>query len=367
MNIPFLDFKHMHSQIRPEIIQAFADVYDSYWYINGTEVSRFEKHYANFNDTEYAVGVSNGLDALTLSLKVLGIGPGDEVVVPIHTYIATVLSISHVGATPVFVEPSLRTYNIDIHQLEKVVTSRTKAIIPVHLYGQACEMEAIVTFAQKYGLYVVEDNAQAHGSHYNGRKTGSWGIVNAASFYPGKNLGALGDAGVITTNDSHLAKEVIKLRNYGSDKKYVNDIIGYNMRLDEMQAAFLTVKLNYIDDWNEERKEIASWYTSGLASLNDITIPYIVNKSDHVFHLYVILVDKRDQLQNYLKDQGIHTLVHYPIPPHLQSAYNHLGLKKGTFPRAEMLADKCLSLPLYPGLTKDLVDQVIEVIYDFYE
>lgn len=360
--IPFLNFDPMHKLIRSEIMQSFADVYDANWFIMGKRLETFEKEYATFNNTKYAIGVSNGLDALHLALKALNITKGDEIIVPSNTYIATALAASYVGATPVFVEPDPHTYNIDPANIEAAITSRTKAIMPVHLYGQACEMDAIMAIAKKHNLYVIEDNAQAHGATFNGKITGSFGNVNGTSFYPGKNLGALGDAGAVTTDDESLAKKIFMLRNYGSEKKYHNEAVGFNMRLDEVQAAFLSVKLKHLNEWTKQRKEIAQNYNDALKNVGDLTLPAVHNNATHVYHLYVIKTKNRDGLQKHLSDNGIGTLIHYPIPPHMQKAYEGLGLKKGQFPIAEELAEKCLSLPIWPGITKDQVNTVAETI-----
>jgi len=353
----FLNFQPMHTQIREEMQHAFQRVYDSHWYIQGQELTLFEVEYARLNQTQYAVGVSNGLDALVLALKSLNIGLGDEVIVPSNTYIATALAVSHVGATPVFVEPRIETYNINPELILQAITKNTKAIMPVHLYGQACEMDAIMDIAKAHNLFVVEDNAQAHLSLYNGKLTGSFGDVNATSFYPGKNLGALGDAGAVTTNFEDLANRIKTLRNYGSAVKYYNDEIGYNNRLDELQAAFLRVKLNYLDEWTNQRKEVASWYNSNLVNKNWI-LPQIHENAEHVYHLYVIRTNDRDNLQRELNSKGIQTMIHYPVPPHLQKAYKHLGYKEGDFPIAEEIARTCLSLPVWPGMLKSNLDKI---------
>jgi dTDP-4-amino-4,6-dideoxygalactose transaminase len=360
--IPFLDFKYMHNQVREEMQSTFQRVYDSHWYIMGSELSSFEKEYAELNKTKYAVGVSNGLDALILSLKALEIGPGDEVIVPSNTYIASALAVSHVGATPVFVEPKLESYNIDPKLIEQAITNKTKAILPVHLYGQACEMDRILDIAKKNNLFIVEDNAQAHLSTFNGKMTGSFGDVNATSFYPGKNLGALGDAGAITTDSAELAIKIQSLRNYGSQKKYFNEVIGYNNRLDELQAAFLSVKLKKLEQWTNDRQEIAKFYNEELHGVGELILPEISEGATHSYHLYVIRTEKRDQLKSFLDEHGIGTMIHYPIPPHLQNAYEHLGYSKGDFPIAEKIADTCLSLPIWPGMRKSDVEYISEVI-----
>ena len=352
----------MHSQFREEMQQTFLRVYDSYWYIQGQELTQFEKEYAQLNQTQFAVGVSNGLDALVLALRSLNIGPGDEVIVPSNTYIATALAVSHVGATPVFVEPRMETYNINPELIPQVITKKTKAIMPVHLYGQACEMNAIMEIAKAHNLFVVEDNAQAHLSSYNGKLTGSFGDVNGTSFYPGKNLGALGDAGAITTNNKDLANRIKTLRNYGSAVKYYNEEIGYNNRLDELQAAFLRVKLNYLQEWTNQRKEIAQWYNEELQLKNDLVLPYVHERADHVYHLYVVRTSKREELQQELTNKGVQTMIHYPVPPHLQKAYKHLGYKEGDFPIAEEIARTCLSLPVWPSMKHGDIAHVAESI-----
>jgi dTDP-4-amino-4,6-dideoxygalactose transaminase len=358
MKIPFISFDPVNKEIKQEMMNAFEAFFDKAWYILGDRLKNFEQEYAAFNRVSHCVGVSNGLDALHIALRSLGIGAGDEVIVPSNTYIATALAVSYVGARPVFVEPDIRTYNIEPEKIEAAITDRTRAIMPVHLYGQACEMEAIMTIAEKHGLFVVEDNAQAQGATYNGRLTGSWGHINGTSFYPGKNLGALGDAGAITTNNEPLAEKAIILRNYGSQKKYFNDVIGYNMRLDECQAAFLSVKLKYLANWTAQRQQIATWYNDALHGINGLVLPYIAEGAGHVYHLYVVRTAKRDALQQYLTENGIGTLIHYPIPPHLQQAYGNLGHRAGDFPIAEEIANTCLSLPMWPGMTQKHVAAV---------
>jgi dTDP-4-amino-4,6-dideoxygalactose transaminase len=360
--IPFLNFEPMHKLIRSEIMQSFQDVYDANWFVMGKKLEAFEKEYAAFNNTNYSIGVSNGLDALHLALKALNVTKGDEVIVPSNTYIATALAASYVGATPVFVEPDPNTYNINPANIEAAITSKTKVIMPVHLYGQACDMDAIMAIAKKHNLFVVEDNAQAHGATFNGKITGSFGNANGTSFYPGKNLGALGDAGAVTTNDETIAKKIAMLRNYGSEKKYHNEEIGFNMRLDEVQAGFLSVKLKHLNEWTKQRKEIAKQYNEALKNVGDLVLPAVHANATHVYHLYVIKTKNRDGLQKHLSENGIGTLIHYPIPPHLQKAYQSLGFKKGSFPIAEELADNCLSLPIWPGMTLDQVNTVAENI-----
>lgn len=366
MNIPYLSFEYQNKTIKKEIIDSFESFFTSHWYILGNRVKDFEKEYAAYNQVGYCVGVSNGLDALHLSLKALNIGKGDEVIIPSNTYIATLLAASYVGATPVLVEPNINTYNIDPARVEAAITSRTKAIMPVHLYGQACEMDAIMNIAQKHGLYVIEDNAQSQGALYNGNKTGSFGHVNGTSFYPGKNLGALGDAGAVTTDDAELSRKVNMLRNYGSEKKYYNEEIGFNMRLDECQAGFLSVKLKYLDEWTKERQNIAAWYDEALRKIGDLALPTVANGATHVYHIYIVRTTQRDALQKYLGENGIGTLIHYPVPPHLQKAYQHLGFRKGDFPLAEEIADTCLSLPLWPGMKEEEIHFIAEKIKSYF-
>lgn len=362
--IPFLNFQPMHERIRSEMQQAFNEVYDSYWYIMGEKLHTFEASYAKYNQTKYSVGVSNGLDALILALEALGVGKDDEVIVPSNTYIATVIAVTAVGASPVFVEPRIETYNINPELIEEKITKKTKAIMPVHLYGQACEMDHIMKLAEAYNLVVVEDNAQAHCSSYNGKLTGSFGHANGVSFYPGKNLGALGDAGAVTTDDKEVAEKIKALRNYGSQKKYHNEYIGLNRRLDELQAAFLSVKLQYLEEWTQERKQIAAQYNESLKT-SGLVLPHCAEHADHVYHLYVVRTSKRDALQTHLNNNGIGTLIHYPIPPHLQKAYKHLGYKAGDFPIAEELAKTMISLPLWVGMERSSFDQVESILNTF--
>jgi dTDP-4-amino-4,6-dideoxygalactose transaminase len=367
MQIPYLSFESMHGPIREEMTRAFQEVYDSHWYVLGKEVEAFEHQYAAFTGARHCIGVSNGLDALHLGLRALGVGPGDEVIVPSNTYIATVLAVSYIGAIPRFAEPDPATYNLDPLRIEAAITGRTRAIMPVHLYGQACEMQSIMDIARRHGLVVVEDNAQAHGAAYNGKPTGSWGHANGVSFYPGKNLGALGDAGAVTTDDPAVAAQVSMLRNYGSRRKYYNEAIGYNMRLDELQARLLRVKLAYLDTWTKERQAIAGWYDQRLQGVGDLVLPGTAPGATHVYHVYMVRTEQRDALQEYLGDQGIGSLIHYPVPPHLQQAYAGLGYKAGDFPLAETIARTCLSLPLWPGMAEAQVDVVADAIAGFFK
>ena len=365
MKIPLLSFEETNRKIKKEILREFEQFFDNAWYILGDSVKKFEQEYAVFNNVKHCIGVSNGLDALHIALKILGIGPGDEVIVPSNTYIATVLAVSYAGATPVFVEPDINTYNIDPSKIENAISSKTRAIMPVHLYGQACEMTPIMYVAEKHHLFVVEDNAQAHGAAYNGKLTGSWGNVNGTSFYPGKNLGALGDAGAVTTDNPEWARQASVLRNYGSEKKYYNEVIGFNMRLDECQAAVLSVKLKYLKEWTQQRQEIAGWYNEALKNIEDLILPKVADNATHAYHIYLVRTKHRDALQKHLADNDVGTMIHYPIPSYLQKAYKHLGLKKGDFPIAEEIADTCLSLPMWPGMHKQDVGFVCNSIKRF--
>jgi dTDP-4-amino-4,6-dideoxygalactose transaminase len=367
MKIPFLNFGATHQPMKMEMMNAFEKVYDSNWFVLGEQVKSFESNYAAFNQVQHCVAVSNGLDALHIALKTLNIGPGDEVIVPSNTFIATVLAVSYVGATPIFVEPNMHTYNIDPSKIEAAITSKTKAIMPVHLYGQACEMTEIMRIADKYNLKVIEDNAQAQGATYQDKVTGSFGHINGTSFYPGKNLGALGDAGGITTNDLQLAENAKVLSNYGTRVKYVNDEIGFNMRMDECQAAFLNVKLNYLSTWIKQRQEIANWYNHYLSNIEGLILPFVAENATHTYHLYVVRTEMRDKLMNYLSEHEIGTLIHYPIPPHLQKAYANLGFSKGDFPIAEEIADTCLSLPIWPGIKEEEVEFIAQKIKQFFQ
>jgi len=367
MKIPFLNLAPMHDEIRAEMQKAFEKVYDGCWYIMGEELKRFEKEYASFSGSNYAIGVSNGLDALYLSLKALGIGESDEVIVPSNTYIASLLAVTYSGALPVPVEPDPGTYLINPSKIEPAITSRTKAIMPVHLYGQCCEMDIVMKIADLHHLSVVEDNAQAHGAAFNGKLTGSWGDVNGTSFYPGKNLGALGDGGAVTTDNFDLAEKIRILRNYGSREKYYNEVAGHNMRLDELQAAFLSVKLLKLSQWTKVRQSIAKSYYDLLESVGDLVLPSVHRNASHVYHLFVIRSAFRDELQKHLSVHGIGTLIHYPVPPHLQKAYTSLGYQKGDFPIAEELSETSLSLPLWPGMQSSEIEHVANAIRQFFQ
>jgi dTDP-4-amino-4,6-dideoxygalactose transaminase len=349
MIVPFLDLGANYREIQAELESAVLASLRSGWYIGGHDVEAFEQEFAAFTETAQCVGVANGLDALHLSLVAMGIGPGDEVIVPSNTFIATWLAVSQSGAIPVPVEPVESTYNLDPGKVEAAITPRTKAILPVHLYGQPADLDPILALARKHGLRVLEDAAQAHGARYKGKRIGGHGDVVAWSFYPTKNLGALGDAGAITTNDPELADRVRVLRNYGSRVKYVNEVKGYNSRLDPVQAAALRVKLRHLDEWNARRKAIAAHYTAELAGTG-LVLPMVPEWADPVWHLYVVQYAERDGLQTALQKAGIGTQIHYPIPPHLQMAYRDEGYARGRFPIAESMASRLLSLPMGPQL-----------------
>lgn len=348
--IPFLDLKAAYLELKDELDAAYRRVMESGWYILGGEVEAFEEEFAAYCGVKHCISVGNGLDALHLILRAMNIGPGDEVIVPSNTFIATWLAVSYAGAIPVPVEPDKRTYNINPVLIEAAITNKTKAIIPVHLYGQPADMDQIIDIATKYGLKIVEDAAQAHGSRYKGRRAGSLGGAAGFSFYPGKNLGAFGDGGAVTTNDDLLAAHVRDLRNYGSHIKYHHKIQGFNSRLDELQAAFLRVKLNKLDEWNGRRRLLAKEYNHGLRNASGIVLPFVPDWAEPVWHLYVIQVKNRDILQGYLEANGIGSMIHYPVSPHLQRAYISLGFRK-KFPIAEELQDDVLSLPMYPQLS----------------
>ena len=349
MQIPFLDVGAAYKELKPEIDAAIARVLDSGWYILGPEVEAFEEEWAQYCEAKHAIGVANGLDALHLALLAMGVGPGDEVIVPSNTYIATWLAVSQCGAKPVPVEPIEATYNIDPARIEVAITPRTKVILPVHLYGQPADIDPILTIARKHGLRVLEDAAQAHGARYKGRRIGAHGDAVAWSFYPGKNLGALGDGGAVTTNDAELADRIRVLRNYGSRVKYVNEVQGYNSRLDPIQAAVLRVKLRHLDEWNDRRRKIAGHYLDGLAG-SGLVLPHVPEWADPVWHLFVVRHAKRDALLKRLSEAGVGSLIHYPIPPHRQAAYAGEGFMADAYPIATTMANEVISLPIGPQM-----------------
>ncbi len=365
IKVPFLDLYRVNQKYRNKIEFAFKGVLDSGWYILGKKVEEFENNFAKFCNTKYCIGVGNALEAMYLVLKSWDIGDGDEVIVPSNTYIATWLAVSYSGAKIIPIEPNLFSYNIDYEKIAKKITSKTKVIVPVHLYGQPADMKPIMEIAKRYDLKVLEDASQAHGALYNGKRAGSLGHAAAFSFYPGKNLGCLGDGGCITTNDLKLAEKVRKLRNYGSTKKYHNKIKGYNSRLDELQAAFLIKKLIFLDHDNQHREKIANYYNQKLCKLKNIILPQSINRVKHVWHLYVVRLKNRDGLQKKLMSKGIQTLIHYPIPPHLQPAYFDMGFKKGNFPISEKIHNEVLSLPISPvmslGQAKFVVNSILKI------
>ena len=366
MKVPFISFDYQNQIIRGDLINKITGVFDSGYYVLGSNIVAFEKKYSKVNGVKYSIGVGSGLDALTIALKALNINIGDEVIVASNAYIASWLSISSVGAKIIPVEPNSDTFNIDPNLIEEKINSKTKAIMPVHLYGQPCEMDKIMELSRIYNLFVVEDNAQSHLAKYNSSYTGSFGDINATSFYPTKNLGAIGEAGCITTNNKELRDYVKAYRNYGSIKKYINIIKGSNSRIDEIQAAILNVKIKYLREWNEQRKMLALKYDYLLKDISEISTPVVKTKAEHVYHLYVIKTNERDKLKEFLNKNGVGTSIHYPTPPHLQKAYKELGYKKGDFPIAEKLANTSLSLPLYPGLEEGQIEFICEKISKFF-
>lgn len=364
MKIPFVSFLPMEKELNQELRAAFDRVYTRSWYIDGVEDEAFEKSFAEYCGAKYCVGVGNGLDALMLILKALGIGEGDEVIVPSNTFIATALAVTYVGANPVFVEPRIETFNIDPERIESAITDKTKAIIPVHLYGQACDMDPIMAIAKKHSLKVVEDCAQAHGATYKGQKIGTFGDAAGFSFYPGKNLGALGDAGAVVTNNKELADMVRALGNYGSDYKYHHIYKGHNSRLDELQAAFLSAKLPLLEQMNVERRKIAKRYLDEISNPK-IILPFVPDYSVPVWHIFGIKCAERNLLEKKLNDSGVGTNKHYPIPLHLQDCFRSFGLRKGDYPIAEEISSTELSIPLYYGMTDEEICYVIEMINQF--
>lgn len=361
--LPFLDLRAAHDELRAEIDAAISAVIERGWYIRGAECLEFERDFATYTGSQHCVGVGNGLDALHLSLRALGVGPGDEVIVPSNTYIATWLAVSMCDATPVPVEPVEATYNIDPDLIAERITERTKAIVPVHLYGQPAAMGAVLEVARAHGLRVLDDAAQAQGARYDGRHVGSLADVTAWSFYPGKNLGALGDAGAITTDNADLAERVRTLANYGSVEKYVHEERGLNSRLDEIQAAALRVKLRYLDDWNDRRRAVAAAYTKAFEDL-PLILPRYPDWAEPVWHQYVIRHSRRDELQKRLAAFGVPTLIHYPTPPHLQGAYSDLGIARGSLPISERIHAEVLSLPIGPHQPGDATRRIVEAVVE---
>lgn len=361
--IPFLDLKKSTLEINELLNEAYFRVMQSGWFVMGQELEAFEEEFARFCNVKYCVGVANGLEALCLLLKAYNIGCGDEVLVPSNTFIATWLAVSQVGATPVAIEPIEKTYNLNPDLIEEVITKNTKAIIPVHLYGQPVDMDKVNAIAKRHNLIVIEDAAQAQGAYYKNKRVGGLADSAATSFYPGKNLGAFGDGGAILTNDEKIKDSILLLRNYGSKEKYEHKVLGHNCRLDEIQAAFLRVKLQFLDDWNKKRDDIAQQY-SQLLQKYAINLPYVPNWAAPVWHLYVIRSTKRDKLKKDLEQKGIATMIHYPIPPHKQNCY--VNLNDQSLPICEKLATEILSLPMSPFITKDEIQYISEVFNELH-
>jgi len=365
IRVPFIDLKLQYSALQVELQQSWAEICQSVAFTLGPQVRQFEEAFAAFCEAKHAVGVANGTDALTLALAALGIGPGDEVITVVNSFIATAEAIAHAGARPVFVDIDPKTYNIDIERIEKRITSQTRAIIPVHLYGQPADMDPILQIAERHGLYVIEDAAQSHGARYKGRRVGSLGHAACFSFYPSKNLGACGDAGAVVTSDDRIALAVRKLRDHGGIEKYQHDLLGYTSRLDTLQAAILLIKLKYLDKWNQLRQESARLYNEQLASLPGIVTPFVLKDVTHVYHLYVIRVDQgsRGELRQYAGERGVECGIHYPKPIHLARPFSCLG--RGEFPMAEKSAERILSLPMYPELAANQIKYVTEQIKNY--
>ena len=369
MKIPFVDLTAQHEEIKEALDREIQRIFTSASFILGEEVERFEREFADFCQAKFAIGVANGTDALTLALKALGVGPGDEVITVPNTFIATVEAIEHVGAVPRFVDIDPNTYNIDPNGIEAAITDRTKVILPVHLYGQPADMDPILELAAKYDLLVVEDAAQAHGARYKGRKVGSFGDVACFSFYPSKNLGACGDAGAVVTDNEEIATKLRKLRNHGGIEKYQHDIVGYNSRLDALQAAVLRLKLGFVEQWNEMRRRNAALYNQLLTEIPQVITPSVLNGAEHVYHLYVIrlMEGDRDRLREYLQTHGIASGVHYPKPVHLTTAFAHLGYSERSFPIAEECAKMIISLPMYPHLHQTKIEYIVQTIHEFFK
>ncbi|HBI63333.1 MAG TPA: aminotransferase [Lachnospiraceae bacterium] len=365
MKVPFVSFLPLERELDKDLRNAFERVYKRSWYIEGVEDEAFENAFAEYCGLDYCIGTGNGLDALMLILKALEVHEGDEVIVPSNTFIATALAVTYVGARPVLAEPDIQTFTIDPNKIEERITKKTKVIMPVHLYGQSCDMDPIMDIAHRHNLYVVEDCAQAHGATYRGRKIGTFGDAAGFSFYPGKNLGALGDAGASVTRNKTLADRIRALKNYGSDYKYHHIYKGNNSRLDEMQAAFLATKLPHLDKMNEIRNKVAQRYLSEIKN-PEIILPIVMKNNSHVWHIFAIRCKRRDELEMYLNSSGISVNKHYPIPIHLQSCYQDLGYREGDLPIAEEISATELSLPIYYGMKDDEVDYVIEKVNEFH-
>lgn len=367
MRVPYFSFEHIHNTIKNSLRDAFDEVIDSDTFILGVQLQTFEKRFSEYCSVDYTIGTGSGYDALFIGLKSLGLQPGDEVIVPAHTFVASWHAITNAGLNIVPVDVLSDSFNLNPEHLDCAVGGKTRVVMPVHMYGQMCAMDEITDFCKTHELFCVEDFAQSHGALYKGRKAGSVGDIGATSFYPVKNIGALGDGGAITTNSTGLYNGCRRLRNYGSDEKYYYTDIGVNSRLGELQAALLNRKILFLDQWNEQRRKIASVYIEGLKCIEELCLPEQHKENYHVYHLFVIMVRERDKLKKYLQNKGIETLIHYPRPPHLQEAYRYLNYKEGDFPVAERIAREALSLPCYPGLPEDHQCYIIECLLDFYK
>lgn len=360
--IKFLDLKKINNRYREEIDSRIKDILDKGWYLQGEENENFTKNFANFCGTKFALGVANGLDALNLIIKAYGFGNGDEIIVPANTYIATILAISENGCIPILVEPDIKTYNINPDSIEEKITTKTKAIMVVHLYGQAVQMEKIWKIAKKYNLKIIEDSAQAHGAIYQENRTGNLGDASGFSFYPGKNLGCIGDGGAVTTNDEELFNKIKAIANYGSDRKYHHIYKGVNSRLDEIQAAVLDVKLNHLDSDNNKRREISKYYRENIKN-SKLILPETYDEKSHVWHIFAVRTQNRDEFQKYLTEKGIQTIIHYPTPPHKQGAYKEWN--NLSFPITEEIHNTILSLPISPVMTDSEIEKVVEVVNEY--
>lgn len=360
--IKFLDLKKINNRYREEIASRIKDILDKGWYLQGEENEKFTKNFANFCGTKFALGVANGLDALNLIIKAYGFGNGDEIIVPANTYIATILAISENGCIPILVEPDIKTYNINPDSIEEKITTKTKAIMVVHLYGQAVQMEKIWKIAKKYNLKIIEDSAQAHGAIYQENRTGNLGDASGFSFYPGKNLGCMGDGGAVTTNDEELFNKIKAIANYGSDRKYHHIYKGVNSRLDEIQAAVLDIKLNHLDSDNNKRREISKYYRENIKN-SKLILPETYDEKSHVWHIFAVRTQNRDEFQKYLTKKGIQTIIHYPTPPHKQGAYKEWN--NLSFPITEEIHNTILSLPISPVMTDSEIEKVVEVVNEY--
>lgn len=366
MEVPFLNLRAQYESLKSELLDRIIQAIESTAFISGPFVSAFEKEFADYCNCKYAIGVGSGTEALWLALTALNIGPGDEVITVPNTFIATAEAISQTGATPIFVDVDEKTYTMDPRKLRHAITARTKAILPVHLYGQMADMDEIMTIANKNDLFVIEDACQAHGAEYNGRRAGSIGHAGCFSFYPGKNLGAYGDAGAVVTNNAKLAEHVLRLRDHGQMVKYEHQLIGWNARMDEIQGAVLSVKLKYLEKWNESRRKVAEFYNSFLHDVREITLPVEAPYARHVYHIYAARTAKRDSLIEYLGKQSIQCGIHYPIPIHFQQAYAHLKIQRGAFPIAEKVSEEVVSLPMCPELNRQQLEKVVSDIRQFF-